>query len=432
MKAMLDLVADHKAGAGGGVVSVCCAHPLAIEAALIQAKASGAPFALVEATCNQVNQDGGYTGMTPADFRDLVSSIAGRVAFPQDRILLGGDHLGPNPWTRLPAEAAMRKAEVMVEAYVAAGFRKIHADCSMSCADDPVPLPERVIAERAARLIAAAEAAWARAGAEPPVYVIGTEVPVPGGATEDLPELQVTAPEAALTTIETHREIFRREGLEAAWPRVIALVVQPGVEFDHHGVVGYDRAKACALSRAIEAAPHMLYEAHSTDFQTPAALADLVRDHFAVLKVGPAVTFALREAFWALDAIEQEWIAEGERARLRETVLNRMRAAPGHWAKYYHSSGEQLAFDLQYALSDRIRYYWTDPEVSGACARLFETLERSPPPMALVSQHMPLAFAALRGDEAALTPTRLVLAHVGAVLDPYTAAVQPTKELLDA
>lgn len=432
MKAMLDLIERHKAGAGGGVVSVCCAHPLAIEAALIQAKASCAPFALVEATCNQVNQDGGYTGMTPDDFRALVVAIAGRVDFPQARILLGGDHLGPNPWTRLPAHEAMRKAEAMVEAYVAAGFRKIHADCSMSCADDPTPLPEAVIAERAARLIAVAEAAWARAGAEPPVYVIGTEVPVPGGATEDLPELQVTAPEAATATVEAHRAIFQRDGLEAAWARVVALVVQPGVEFDHHGVVGYDRAKAGALSRAIEAAPHMLYEAHSTDFQTPAALAALVEDHFAILKVGPAVTFALREAFWALDAIEQEWIADGERARVRETVLGRMRAEPGHWAKYYHSAGDQLAFDLQYALSDRIRYYWTDPEVSRACARLFDNLERTPPPMALVSQHLPLAFAALRGAEAAMTPARLVLAHIGAVLDPYAAAAQPIKELLDA
>jgi tagatose-1,6-bisphosphate aldolase non-catalytic subunit AgaZ/GatZ len=35
---------------------------------------------LIEATCNQVNQDGGYTGMTPADFRRFVEDIAARVS----------------------------------------------------------------------------------------------------------------------------------------------------------------------------------------------------------------------------------------------------------------------------------------------------------------------------------------------------------------
>ncbi|MEN5354458.1 class II D-tagatose-bisphosphate aldolase, non-catalytic subunit, partial [Luteimonas sp. TWI165] len=154
----------------------------------------------------------------------------------------------------------------------------------------------------------AAEAAHARAGGEPPVYVIGTEVPVPGGATEAIDGLAVTAPEAALATIEAHRDAFAAAGLQAAWTRVIASVVQPGVEFDHHQVIDYVPAAAHALSAAIEQVPGLVFEAHSTDYQTPEALAALVRDHFAILKVGPGLTFALREALWALDAIEREWI----------------------------------------------------------------------------------------------------------------------------
>ena len=62
---------------------------------------------LIEATCNQVNQEGGYTGMTPADFRGFVEAIAARVGFDPSRIILGGDHLGPNPWKQLPAEEAL-------------------------------------------------------------------------------------------------------------------------------------------------------------------------------------------------------------------------------------------------------------------------------------------------------------------------------------
>ncbi|MGN6423541.1 MAG: D-tagatose-bisphosphate aldolase, class II, non-catalytic subunit [Asticcacaulis sp.] len=431
MRAMLDLVARHKSGAPCGIVSVCSAHPLVVEAALRHAMAAKAPIALIEATCNQVNQDGGYTGMQPADFRDFVFAIADRVGLERQRVLLGGDHLGPNPWTHLSAIDAMDKAEIMVDAYVRAGFRKVHADCSMSCADDPVPLPEQTIAERAARLIAVSEKAWREAGGDAPVYVIGTEVPVPGGASEDLPELEVTSPEAALLTIRTHERIFRQRVLAAAWPRVIAEVVQPGVEFDHHKVIDYDRTKAKALSCAIETLPTILYEAHSTDYQTPQALRELVEDHFAILKVGPGVTFALREALWALDAIEREWIADN-RSNFRDVVLERMQAEPRNWSKYYHASGRALTFDLQYSLSDRIRYYWPDTQIMAAQQKLFDNLTGNPPPLSLISQYLPDAYAAIRSKGLTVTPAQLVMAHIGVVLDGYYAATQPQVEMLDA
>src|SRR5690606_30963611 len=277
MHVLQDLVARHKQGIPCGVTSICSAHPIVIEASLRHAQRAGLPFVLFEATCNQVNQDGGYTGMTPADFVAFVHGIAAKVGFDPARIVLGGDHLGPNPWTALDPEQAMAKAEVMVAAYVAAGFRKIHLDCSMACAGDPEPLPEAEIVRRAVRLCQAAEAAWRQAGGEAPVYVIGTEVPVPGGATEAIEGLAVTTPAAALATIQAHRDAFLAAGLEAAWERVIASVVQPGVEFDHHQVVDYVPEKAAALSQAIESVPGMVFEAHSTDYQTRNALAALVR-----------------------------------------------------------------------------------------------------------------------------------------------------------
>ena len=103
---------------------------------------------LIEATCNQVNQDGGYTGMTPADFRDFVHALADEAGIDRRRIVLGGDHLGPNPWKALSARDAMAKARDLVRAYVEAGFTKIHLDASMACADDG-ELAEEEIAERA-------------------------------------------------------------------------------------------------------------------------------------------------------------------------------------------------------------------------------------------------------------------------------------------
>jgi D-tagatose-1,6-bisphosphate aldolase subunit GatZ/KbaZ len=425
MRAIREVVARHKAGERVGITSVCSAHPLVIEATLRHALARHQEIALIEATSNQVNQDGGYTGMVPADFRAFVNAIAQRVGFPVGQLVLGGDHLGPNPWTSLPAEQAMAKAEAMVADYVSAGFRKIHLDCSMNCVDDPVPLPERVIAARAARLCRAAEAAFDGDDADRPVYVIGTEVPVPGGAAEDLDELAVTSPEAAIATLDMHRDLFRNAGLASAWERVVATVVQPGVEFDHDKVVDYRPEKARALSAAIEPVGHIVFEAHSTDYQTPAALAALVSDHFAILKVGPGVTFALREAFWALDAIEAEIVAPTARARLRETALARMQAEPKQWRKYYHAEGAELALQLQYSLSDRIRYYWPDPEIVAAQERLFANLRASPPPLSLVSQHLPLAYPAVRSGATTLDPAELVIAHIGVTLDAYHGACHP-------
>lgn len=422
MQVVRSVIERHKRGEAVGITSVCSAHPLVIEATFVHALRRGQATVLIEATSNQVNQDGGYTGMVPSDFRAFVEEIAERVGFPREGIVLGGDHLGPNVWTGLPPEQSMAKAEVMVGDYVRAGFRKIHLDCSMSCDGDPVPLPERTIAERAARLCRAAEDAFTGDAEDAPVYVIGTEVPVPGGAAEDLEELAVTTPEAALATIEMHRTLFEGEGLADAWSRVIATVVQPGVEFDHDKVMDYRPEQAGALSTAIVPVEGIVFEAHSTDYQTTEALAALVRDHFAILKVGPGLTFALREALWALDAIEGEWIAEAERANLREVAVAHMRANPGHWRKYYHEAGDALALQLQYSLSDRIRYYWPDAALVAAQEKLFANLRASPPPMGLLSQYLPLALAAARRHDRELDPATLVIEHIGATLDSYYEA----------
>src|SRR5690242_21000002 len=116
-----------------------------------QAIADDSPL-LIEATSNQVNHLGGYTGMTPVDFRQMVEEIARATGFDTDRLILGGDHLGPNPWQRQSVAEAMREAVRMVVAYAEAGFTKIHLDASMACGDERAPLTDQTIATRAAKL----------------------------------------------------------------------------------------------------------------------------------------------------------------------------------------------------------------------------------------------------------------------------------------
>jgi D-tagatose-1,6-bisphosphate aldolase subunit GatZ/KbaZ len=424
VKALLEIARRHRAGEAVGIYSVCSAHPLVLRASLEYARTTGG-YALIEATSNQVNQEGGYTGLRPAQFRDLVLGLADESGLSRERVLLGGDHLGPNAWQSLPAGEALERAAVMVGEYVRAGYRKIHLDCSMSCAGDPPVLCDEIVAERAAALCAHAEEAWRSSGGEPPVYVVGTEVPVPGGAQEALGELAVTEPRAALATVAAHRSAFAASGLDDAWERVIGLVVQPGVEFDHDRVVDYRPQKAQRLSQCLGELPSLVFEAHSTDYQTESALKALVRDHFAILKVGPAVTFALREAVWALDRIEREWRGASRAANVRGTLLDAMRADPRHWRKYYHGTGRALDLQLEYSLSDRIRYYWPEPAVTAALERLQAAFDAGTPPLGLLSQYLPAAHAAVRAGTLRTGMTGLVSHHIQQVLARYARAGNP-------
>jgi D-tagatose 6-phosphate 4-epimerase len=360
---LLDLAANYHAGKKTGITSVCSAHPIVIEAALRHGLAVDQPV-LIEATCNQVNQDGGYTGMTPADFRAFVDGIAARLNFPPQHLILGGDHLGPNPWKDLPAPEAMAKAEVMIAAFAAAGFTKLHLDTSMGCLGEPVALADALTAERAARLAAAAE--LHRKGTYAPVYVIGTEVPVPGGAVEGLDHLQITKPESVAETYEIHRKAFAAAGQSDAFSRVIALVVQPGVEFGHADVVHFAPEKARALTATLNHLPGVVFEAHSTDYQTEAGLRQLVEGGFTILKVGPWLTFALREALYGLDAVADVLAGQAPQNRLMQTMEQVMQAAPTNWAKYYHGSETDLWLQRHFSYSDRIRYYWPDGAASAA------------------------------------------------------------------
>lgn len=411
---LLKIAAQFHAGTPRGITSVCSAHPLVIEAALRHAKATGVP-PLIEATCNQVNQDGGYTGMTPGDFRSFVEAIAERVGYPSGRIILGGDHLGPNPWKHLSPDTAMEKAEALVAAYSAAGFTKLHLDTSIGCAGEPVALDDETTALRAARLARIAEK---NKGTQPPVYVIGTEVPVPGGALEALDELALTSPQAVAKTYGVHRKAFAAAGVEDAFSRVIALVVQPGVEFGHTNVIGFDPEKAQDLSAALSDLPGIVFEAHSTDYQEPAGLAALVRAGFAILKVGPWLTFRMREALYGLDSIADVLDGHPPRNRVMSTMENLMAASPANWDRYYHGEPKNLWVQRHFSYSDRIRYYWPEQQAADAVTQLLSRLENVEIPAPLLSQYLP-------GLNVRSDARSIVLAAIEDVLSLYARAAMP-------
>ena len=406
------VIAAHKRHGRGGIVSVCSAHPAVIRAAEELAREYGATL-LLESTSNQVDQFGGYTGLTPAQFIAQVKALLPADANP----VFGGDHLGPNRWQHLPSDEAMKNSEELIRHYVQAGYEKIHLDCSMSCAGDPVPLPDATVAERAARLCRIAEDTRAvMPGAVPLVYIIGTEVPVPGGAKEALDGVTPTTPDAARTTYAVHKDTFAAHGLgDDVWARVVALVVQPGVEFDHHGVEDYRPERATALSAVANDFPHAVFEAHSTDYQTPQAFKALVRDHFAILKVGPALTFAYREALFGLCQIAIELGLETDTDLIGEADIV-MREDPADWQKYYHGDRREQR------LSDRIRYYWTKPRLAKSVQELLDVLGTREIPLGVAHQYLPLGAEACRARGEKITADNLINNTIKAALAPYYAA----------
>lgn len=387
-KPICAVLSGRASGKLHGLYACCSANAFVIRAALRRAAANDT-FVLVESTANQVDQNGGYTGMTPQAFRLFLDALAEQEHFPKERLLCGGDHLGPLTWQRLPACEAMENAEVLVCAYVAAGYIKIHLDTSMRLADDDpdTRLPDAVIAQRAARLCAVAEDAFrdyahTHEGAPSPVYVVGSEVPIPGGAQENEDAVAVTSPadfEASHAAFET---AFAEAGLREVWPRVIAFVVQPGVEFADESVVEYDRAAAAPLTACLHRHPGLVFEGHSTDFQPKQRLKELVDDGVAILKVGPALTYTLREGLFALEQIERELhqLHEFSPSCFRATLEEVMLEDKKYWLKYYSGSLVEKRFARAYSYSDRARYYFADSRIDARFKSCLQILMRPASP----------------------------------------------------
>ncbi|MCI9479707.1 MAG: class II D-tagatose-bisphosphate aldolase, non-catalytic subunit [Lachnospiraceae bacterium] len=423
-----EMMEQRRQGKKCGIPSYCTANPLVLEIILRRAKLLNTPV-LIEATANQVNQYGGYTGMVPSDFYEMIIKMAKEFDVPENLIILGGDHLGPLTWQNLPEKEAMEKSVELVYQYARAGFTKIHLDTSMKVADDPEGLlSTETIARRGAELYKASMKGYEELKAEKPdalrpVFVIGSEVPIPGGAQEAEDSLTVTSPAAFQDTVATYKRIFEEAGVGEGWKDVVAVVVQPGVEFGDDQVFLYSHDAAAGLCAALKEYPEVCFEGHSTDYQSPECLKDMVQDGIAILKVGPALTYGLREALFALSFMEKELVPQEKRAGFIETLERVMLAQPGNWQKHYHGDDKQLALARKYSFSDRARYYIGQPEVAAAIDKLFANLKEYPVPMNMLHQYMPVTYAKVRNGLLPLDPKELALDGVTFFMLDYEYAV---------
>ncbi|PWH17345.1 MAG: tagatose-bisphosphate aldolase [Anaerolineae bacterium] len=419
-----EVVSAQHRGIALGIPSICSAHPRVLRTAMRTYAPLKKPL-LIESTCNQVNQEGGYTGLTPADFVAYVTSLAEQEDFPKEQLLFGGDHLGPYPWRSEKAEQAMQKAAELVRHSVQAGYQKLHLDASMRLGDDDPrqPLPLEVIAERTARLAQAALQATVDRGTSTALrFVIGSEVPLPGGANIAETGVRVTEVVNVQETLATFQSALQKAGLAHLFEQVIALVVQPGVEFGDDFVLEYQPQNAQALVHWIESQPSLVFEAHSTDYQSQEDLSALVRDHFAILKVGPALTFAYRQALFALAHIEEHLCSPAEQSHLFQVVEQVMLTHPHYWQGYYDGSPTEQAIKRKFSLSDRIRYYWSHPSIQTAVEKLLSNLNGKHIPLGLLQQYCPHVEGERQAREASDLPQHILEASIQKVLQDYLVA----------
>ncbi len=427
------IVKAQKEGRAVGIYSCCSANEYVIRAALLKGKKDNS-CVLIESTANQCDQYGGYTGMKPADFKAFVEDIAKEIGFDTNKLFLGGDHLGPLTFTSLNEEEAMKEADELIRCYVSAGFTKIHIDTSMRVKDDDVNtrLSDETIARRGARLAKVAEEAYAKLletnpDAIEPVYIVGSEVPIPGGAQGAVDEgVQVTKPEDFKATLNTFEKAFKDNGLDHAWSNVIGIVVQPGVEEKDSGCTEYDRAKAVDLCAAIRDYDNIVFEGHSTDYQTKIKLREMVEDGIAILKVGPGFTFMMRQALFALADIENELLKD-KASHFKDVLDAAMLKDTKYWSKHYIGTEEEVALKRKYSFSDRCRYYMPVPEVKQAMQTMIQNLRTNGIPLNLLTQYMPIQYTRVREGLLENDPEALIVDRICDSIDEYLYATHQSE-----
>ena len=426
-----EILDKRKKGINSGIASYCTANSIVIET-ILEHYLDSNEYVLIECTANQVNQFGGYTGMTPADFRDYVFDIAEKIGFPKDKIILGADHFGPLAWADKNESEAMENANELVRLAVLAGYTKIHLDTSMFLASDDTSkkLSDETIARRSAELYKTCEESFIERSKKfpdsiHPVYVIGSEVPIPGGEYEENAGLEVTSPQDFENTINTYDKIFNEYGIVNAWDNIIAVVVQPGVEFSNEDIHDYNRENSKELCEKLKEYPDLVFEGHSTDFQFKEKLKEMVEDGVAILKVGPAVTYALREGLFSLSLIEKELIRQNsKKSNFIEFLDEIMVENPKDWEKYYQGNELEKELQRKYSFSDRSRYYMSREDINININKLFENIDSYDLPLGMIKQHFPNAYLQLRLKNISKNAKNLVKSNICDVLDDYDYAIE--------
>ena len=118
-------------------ITLLCISPISpevIHAGLLSAKNKAKPLVFI-ASLNQVDIDGGYTGLTPRKFKELINNLRKELNI-ESPIILEADHVGPwlkddHVYKRLNYEDSLNLVMKSIEEIIRAGYDIIHIDTTI-------------------------------------------------------------------------------------------------------------------------------------------------------------------------------------------------------------------------------------------------------------------------------------------------------------
>ena len=365
----LDAIRE-KTGIPRTIFAACPNSPTVIRASLRAAKRNNAPIYFA-ATLNQIDCDGGYTGMTQEDFVRTVRFETERVNFNGD-VIIAIDHGGPwlkdkqrvEKWSVKDAMDGVKKS---FEAAVLAGYDLIHVDPTV---DINVPKGQiidiHVVAARTVELISHVEKFRKEHGIAPISYEVGTEE-VHGGLADE-------------TTFDTFISDLKNglmvAGLADVWPCFI--VGKVGTDLD---TTIFDGEVARRLTSKVRPLGSYIKGHYTDDVANPE---EYPLCGMGAANVGPEFTMSEYRALCELEELEKKFHAEGKVAvmsHMREVLLEEVHDSH-RWEKWLHE--DELGKDLHKLTPERqdwivstcCRYIWQQPRTLAARGFLYANLQR--------------------------------------------------------
>ncbi|MDI9551349.1 MAG: class II D-tagatose-bisphosphate aldolase, non-catalytic subunit [Bacteroidales bacterium] len=350
------------------LLAVCPNSPAVIKAAFRAAKRNNAPI-LFAATLNQVDCDGGYTGMTQEDFVRVMKVEAKRNNYTGP-FIAAIDHGGPwlkdiQTLEKWPYEKAMEAVKKSYEAALLAGYELIHVDPTV---DRSLPEGEviqiEVVAARTIELITHIERFRKSRGLPPIDYEVGTEEVHGGLADMDVFNKFLKLLKAGL----------EENGCSDAWP----CFVVGKVGTDLHTTF-FDPVVARQLASTVAEYGSFIKGHYTDDVENPE---EYPMSGMGGANVGPEFTIAEFNALEELESLENKLYEEGAVAMhsRMNAILRELVVASGRWKKWVR--GNESADDFASITPERqrwliqtgARYIWQKPEAVAARQMLYSNL----------------------------------------------------------
>ncbi len=351
-------------------IFAACPNSLSvIKASLRAAKRWNSPVKFA-ATLNQVDTDGGYTGLTQEEFIKTIRLEAGRINLTVP-VIIAVDHGGP--WLKdihtsqnLSFDATFNSVKKSFEASVSAGYDLIHVDPTVDISlPKGKPISIETVVNRTLELISNTESFRKAGGYGRIAYEVGTEE-VHGGLADI---------NAFRRFLELLKKGLKDRGLAEVWPCFIVGKVGT----DLHTTT-FDPATAATLTTIAREFGSVI-KGHYTDGVINPG--DYPLSGMGAANVGPEFTEKEYEGLMELERLEKRLFTEGRIAKcstigliLQDAVVN-----SGRWRKWLHADEESVNFEhltvqrRNWLTGTGCRYIWQNPDVIASRMQLCSNLE---------------------------------------------------------